>query len=110
MLSTHVLDVAAGLPAEGIAVTLCRIDGERQRIAAATTDADGRVPAPFGGTLKPGRYEIVFSVGAYFAHRNAQGGAFYDEIPVRFVVESSAATYHVPLLLAPWGYSTYRGS
>jgi len=110
MLSTHVLDVAAGLPAEGIAVTLYRIDGARHRVATAKTDADGRVPSPFGGALHPGTYEIVFAVGAYFAHRNAQSGAFYDEIPVRFVVESADATYHVPLLLAPWGYSTYRGS
>lgn len=110
MLSTHVLDVAMGVPAEGIAVTLYRIDGEHRRIAAAKTDADGRVPVPFGGALEPGTYEIVFAVGAYFAIRKEQGGAFYDEIPVRFRVESATAKYHIPLLLAPWGYSTYRGS
>lgn len=110
MLSTHVLDVATGVPAEGIPVVLYRIDGERRRIDAAKTDADGRVPAPFGGTLEPGAYEIVFSVAAYFAARTSQGGAFYDEIPVRFRVESASAKYHIPLLLAPWGYSTYRGS
>lgn len=110
MLSTHVLDVAAGLPAEGIAVTLYRIDDARHRVAAAKTDADGRVPSPFGGALEPGTYEIVFAVGAYFVHRGERRGSFYDEIPVRFVVESATATYHVPLLLAPWGYSTYRGS
>lgn len=110
MLSTHVLDLAMGVPAEGIAVTLYRIDGERRRIAGAKTDADGRVAAPFGGALEPGAYEIVFSVGSYFAIRKEQGGAFYDEIPVRFRIESAGAKYHVPLLLSPWGYSTYRGS
>ncbi|MBC5811156.1 MAG: hydroxyisourate hydrolase [Candidatus Eremiobacteraeota bacterium] len=110
MLSTHILDVAAGAPAEGIAVTLYRVDGERRRIAGAKTDADGRIPAPFGGALEPGTYEIVFAVGSYFAVRKQLGGAFYDEIPVRFRIESRNAKYHVPLLLAPWGYSTYRGS
>ena len=110
MLSTHVLDVATGAPAEGIAVTLYRVDGGRQRIATAKTDADGRIAAPFGGSLEAGTYEIVFAVGSYFAVRKQLGGAFYDEIPVRFRIESATAKYHVPLLLAPWGYSTYRGS
>ncbi|MEO6912518.1 MAG: hydroxyisourate hydrolase [Candidatus Baltobacteraceae bacterium] len=103
MLSTHILDIGRGLPAGGILVRLYRIDeGDRVFIAQAQTDRDGRVNAPFGGTLAVGRYELVFSVG--------DPERFYDEIPVRFRIEADSGTCHIPLLLSPYGYTTYRGS
>jgi len=107
-LSTHVLDVARGVPAAGIAVTLVQVVGAmRVDLASGTTDDDGRIPGPFGGELQPGEYELVFKAGAYL--KTTGTPSFYDEIPVRFII-SEARHYHVPLLLAPWGYSTYRGS
>lgn len=108
MLSTHVLDVAQGSPAAGIVVELFRAGQTRTRIARATTDADGRIASPFGGDLEAGWYELVFFVGAYFASAGSE--SFYDEIPVRFRIDADEGRYHVPLLVAPWGYSTYRGS
>lgn len=109
-LSTHVLDITTGHPAADVAVSLSRVDdrGERTAIASARTDADGRIAAPFGGELVRGAYELSFAAGAYYAHRDV--ASFYAEIPVRFRIEDPAARYHVPLLLSPWGYSTYRGS
>lgn len=104
-LSTHVLDLSMGVPAAGIEVALYRLDGSaRTELARAMTNADGRVSAPFGGELAPGEYELEFSAGAYF-----RADALYDRIPVRFRMNSERH-YHVPLLLSPWGYSTYRGS
>lgn len=104
-LTTHVLDTAAGRPAAGVPVTLYR-DGEP--VARAVTDAGGRTDGPLleGDALVPGVYELVFEVGAYFA---ATPG-FLDEVPVRFRVADGAERYHVPLLVSPWSYSTYRGS
>lgn len=109
-LSTHVLDIAAGKSAAELEVSLCRVDdrGERTVIASARTDADGRIAMPFGGELARGTYELLFAAGAYFAHHDVL--SFYAEIPVRFRIEDPTARYHVPLLLSPWGYSTYRGS
>ena len=109
MLSLHVLDTAAGAPAAGIAVTLQRIDGAAAvDIALGTTDADGRITPGFGGTLTPGTYELRFNAGAYFSARGVR--SFYTEIPVRFCIDDSAPRYHIPLLLSPFGYTTYRGS
>jgi hydroxyisourate hydrolase len=108
MLSTHVLDTSIGRPAAGIAVGLFAAGAEPQPLAAAITNADGRTDAPLAGALEPGAYELRFAVGAYFAAR--QIPAFYDEITIRFRVEAAGEKVHVPLLLAPWGYSTYRGS
>ncbi|MGH7715075.1 MAG: hydroxyisourate hydrolase [Vulcanimicrobiaceae bacterium] len=108
MLSTHVLDTSNGRPAAGVNVTLYRAGMQRVELARATTDADGRIASPFGGRLEAGWYELVFAVGAYFAGEGS--AAFYDEIPVRFRVDIGAERYHVPLLVSPWGYSTYRGS
>ncbi|MGB8265930.1 MAG: hydroxyisourate hydrolase [Candidatus Velthaea sp.] len=106
-LSSHVLDTARGVPAAGVAVTLFRIDGAQRAVAGvATTDADGRTGAQLGSGLAPGTYEVVFHVAAYFGATPA----FYDEITVRIVLDGSRERYHVPLLLAPYGYSTYRGS
>ncbi|HVA28962.1 MAG TPA: hydroxyisourate hydrolase [Candidatus Baltobacteraceae bacterium] len=108
-LSTHVLDVAHGVPAAGLEVALVRIDGHDAReVARARTDADGRIVAPFGGELTSGVYELRFAAGAY--HAKTGTPSFYDEIPVRFTVDDATRHYHVPLLLSPWGYSTYRGS
>ncbi|HEY9086216.1 MAG TPA: hydroxyisourate hydrolase [Candidatus Tyrphobacter sp.] len=108
-LSTHVLDLAGGVPASDLAVSLFRIDGDaRPHVASALTDANGRIAAPFGGNLAEGVYELIFSVGDYYAQQST--GAFYADVPVRFRIDDAAANYHVPLLLSPWGYSTYRGS
>ena len=105
-LSTHVLDTALGRPAQGIRVTLSRGGKE---IASAVTDADGRAKDLQGkATLGEGAYDITFQVGAYFAA--AKRETFYDRIVIEFKIGSAAQHYHVPLLLSPFGYSTYRGS
>jgi hydroxyisourate hydrolase len=107
-LTTHVLDTARGMPAAGISVGLFALHGERTLLHVAVTNADGRTDAPLATDLAPGAYELVFAVTDYFARDGV--ATFFDEIPVRFVVTAGAARYHVPLLLSPWGYSTYRGS
>ncbi len=108
-LSTHVLDVARGVPAAGLEVALVRIEGNDARhIARAQTDGDGRIAAPFGGELTNGVYELRFAAGAY--HAKTGTPSFYDVIPVRFTIGEATRHYHVPLLLSPWGYSTYRGN
>lgn len=114
-LTTHVLDTAGGTPAAGLRIELYRIDGgRRSRLLEVVTDADGRSPGPLlsEGDLTPGTYELVFHVGAYFAARgvNLDDPRFLDDVPVRFAVGDAARGYHVPLLVAPYGYSTYRGS
>lgn len=111
-LTTHVLDTANGRPAAGVTIELYR-DGESAPLATAVTNADGRTDAPLldAGDWRPGRYELRFHVGDYFATRAAAGGEppFLDRIPIRFGM-SGDAHYHVPLLVSPWSYSTYRGS
>ena len=108
-LSTHVLDTSTGTPAVGIVVSLVQLIGDMQiDLADGVTDADGRIASPFGGELAAGWYELRFKAGAYFAKMGTS--SFYDEIPVRFRIDAGAKHYHVPLLLAPWAYSTYRGS
>jgi 5-hydroxyisourate hydrolase len=104
-LTTHVLDVAHGRPAAGVAIELAR-GGEV--IAAAVTNADGRTDAPLLDRLERGVYELRFAVGDYFAA--AGEPPFLDVVPVRFGVSDPEAHHHVPLLVAPGGYSTYRGS
>lgn len=114
-LTTHVLDTARGMPAEGIKIALYRVSGNSHRkIAEAETNADGRTDAPIlpAGKLKAGHYEIIFFCGAYL---EAAGLArdeikFLDQVPIRFGIADEEAHYHVPLLLSPYGYSTYRGS
>ncbi len=109
MLSTHVLDTAAGLPAAGITITLTRIvDNQSTPLATAVTNTDGRTDTPLATELEAGTYELTFDVAPYFAERNVE--AFYDTIAIRFRIDDATRRYHVPLLLAPWGYSTYRGS
>jgi 5-hydroxyisourate hydrolase len=106
-LSTHVLDTAHGRPAAGVAIELARIDhGGRAVLRTAETDADGRAALLGPGELEVGRYELVFGVGDHFAPEPA----FYDDVVVRFVVDAPAEHHHVPLLVSPWAYSTYRGS
>jgi len=102
-LTTHVLDLAAGRPAAGVAITLLRGD---EVVARAVTNADGRTDAPLLEALEAGEYELRFAVGDYFGG----GPGFLDVVPVRFGVVDPAAHHHVPLLVAPGGYSTYRGS
>ncbi|MFI9510733.1 hydroxyisourate hydrolase [Nocardia sp. NPDC052566] len=102
-LSTHVLDAVRGAPAAGIAVGLYR--GARL-LDSGITDADGRIGA-LGGILAPDAYRLVFDTGAYFAERGVE--TFYPEVAVEFIV-GAERHYHVPLLLSPFAYSTYRGS
>ncbi len=114
-LSTHVLDTVAGRPAAGVRVELHRIgaQGVRAPLADVTTNADGRTDAPMlaGEAMTPGIYELTFHVGAYFAGGSGQAGApFLDLVPVRFGISDADGHYHVPLLVSPFAYSTYRGS
>jgi 5-hydroxyisourate hydrolase len=114
-LSTHVLDTARGRPAPGLRIALDRLDGAgRRRVAEAVTNADGRTDAPLlaGAALQAGVYELVFFAGDYLraSGQAADGVLFLDAIPIRFGIPDAGQHYHVPLLLAPFGYSTYRGS
>lgn len=116
-LTTHVLDTANGCPASSMTIELWQIDmqtGERSQIATARTNADGRLDAPLlaGDTMRVGTYELVFAVGAYFAARGTPlaDPPFLDLVPIRFAIAEAGAHYHVPLLVSPWAYSTYRGS
>ncbi|WP_395688249.1 hydroxyisourate hydrolase [Aestuariivirga sp.] len=112
-LTTHVLDTAAGKPAAGLRIELFRL-GDTDPLRTLTTNPDGRADAPLleGESLAAGQYELRFHAGDYL---RAQGTrlpepAFLDVIPVRFGIADATAHYHVPLLLSPYGYSTYRGS
>jgi 2-oxo-4-hydroxy-4-carboxy-5-ureidoimidazoline decarboxylase len=114
-LSTHVLDTHAGRPAEGVRIELYEIGASATALLTeAVTNADGRTDAPLssGAPLRVGRYELRFHIGAYFAKRNLAlpEPAFLDVVPVRFAIAEPEAHYHVPLLVTPWSYSTYRGS
>jgi 5-hydroxyisourate hydrolase len=104
-LSTHVLDTSRGLPAAGVRITLQSAAGDD--LAEAVTDADGRAAEIRAGGLAPGEYRLRFDSGSYFAGLGTEG--FYPEVVVTFVVEGDGH-FHVPLLLSPYGYSTYRGS
>ena len=114
-LTTHVLDTAHGKPGAGMAVTLYRRAGDRyETIKSVTTNADGRADAPLleADALRPGRYRLVFAAGAYFRRLGVAlpDPPFVDEVVIDFGVADSDAHYHVPLLVSPWSYSTYRGS
>ena len=110
-VSTHVLDTSIGRPAVSVAVQLQRQSGnEWTGISTAVTDGDGRVPALLPSSVQPaaGSYRLTFDVGEYFRARGVE--SFYSRVSIDFVVRDAAAHYHVPLLLSPYGYSTYRGS
>ena len=114
MISTHILDTARGLPAAGVPVMLERLppDGSsslRREISRMVTDSDGRIRelSP-DSALGAGRYRLTFDTAAYFAELGVE--AFYPEVAVVFVVRDATQHYHVPLLLSPYGYSTYRGT
>ena len=115
-LSTHVLDTQAGRPAAGVTIELLELsaNGEQRMIACATTNRDGRTDEPLigGRPLPIGRYELRFHVADYFAGVGARQDEppFLDVVPVRFAVAEAEGHYHVPLLLTPWSYCTYRGS
>jgi len=114
-LTTHVLDTAHGRPGAGMAVTLLRRAGDRhETIKALTTNADGRADTALleGAALRPGHYRLVFAAGAYFRSLGMvlPDPPFVDEVVIDFGIADAAATYHVPLLVSPWSYSTYRGS
>jgi len=112
-LTTHVLDTANGCPGAAIRIDLFRI-GQEVAIARMVTNADGRCDKPLleGGNFVAGEYELVFHAGEYFNARGQQDGEhrFLDRVVIRFGINDKNQHYHVPLLLSPYGYSTYRGS
>ena len=112
-LTTHVLDTARGCPAKGMTIELFRLDGERRLLKTLVTNDDGRTDEQIlpAEVFKTGEYELVFHAGAYLDATGTppESPRFLDVIPIRFGM-SEASHYHVPLLLSPFGYSTYRGS
>jgi 5-hydroxyisourate hydrolase len=117
-LTTHILDTAHGRPGAGVRIELYRLgaetDGARERLASLATNSDGRCDRPLleGETFTAGTYELIFHVGDYYA---AHGLAlpsprFLDDVVIRFGIAQPNEHYHVPLLISPYGYSTYRGS
>ena len=112
-LTTHVLDTASGIPAAGVEVRLYALDGGRELRASAVTNSDGRSEQPLLSeeALVTGEYELEFGAGDYFRGRGAEldDPAFLDTVVIRFAVRAGEH-YHVPLLVSPWSYSTYRGS
>ena len=112
-LTTHVLDTARGRPASGLDIELFRIEHDaRLRLNRLATNQDGRTDKPIlaEDAFALGTYELVFHAGAYLEHLGTTpGNAFLDQVPIRFIMAEDAH-YHVPLLLSPYGYSTYRGS
>jgi len=113
-LTTHVLDTASGKPAAGLTIELFRLGREAEPLATVTTNADGRVDRPLleGAALAAGTYELRFHAGDYLRRTGAKlpDPAFLDVVPIRFGIAAPGEHYHVPLLLSPYGYSTYRGS
>lgn len=114
-LTTHVLDTANGCPAANLTIELWTIDstsGEKTRLKTVQTNSDGRTDAPLltDSEFAIGRYELVFFVGSYFANEKLGDPMFLDRIPIQFGIADATSHYHVPLLVSPWSYSTYRGS
>jgi 5-hydroxyisourate hydrolase len=128
-LSTHVLDTAKGRPAAGLKIQLWKIEAdERRLLKEVITNQDGRTETPLllGDELKPGVYELIFHVGPYFQNLSRRSvaeaeaaedaflktteDAFLGDVPVRFRILNPAENYHIPLLVSPWSYTTYRGS
>jgi len=114
-LSTHVLDTMHGKPAQGVRVTLFAIEGgQRHELTRTSTNNDGRCDTPLlqGDAMRPGTYELVFEAGEYFRSKgvNLPEPRFVDQVILRFGIASADENYHVPLVMTPWTYSTYRGS
>ncbi|WP_161880600.1 hydroxyisourate hydrolase [Deinococcus alpinitundrae] len=113
-LSTHVLDTARGCPAAGVEVELVQVEGQQRSVLkTAVTNSDGRTDAPLieRGMLEQGTYELTFHVADYFStFESAAQPPFLDIVTLRFTVSDTRAHYHIPLLVSPWSYSTYRGS
>jgi 5-hydroxyisourate hydrolase len=112
-LTTHVLDTTAGGPAAGLTIELYRLTGGETRVAIMRTNDDGRVDSPLleGDALTAGVYELRFHAGDYLRQRHTlPEPAFLDVVPIRFGIAAPDKHYHVPLLISPYGYSTYRGS
>lgn len=114
-LSTHILDTSRGLPASGVRIDLYLIEqDQRSHLKTATTNSDGRTDAPLlsGDSIPAGIYELVFQAGDYFRSSGVtlNSPPFLDEVVIRFGIADASGKYHVPLLLSPFGYSTYRGS
>ena len=112
-LSTHVLDLTTGRPAPGLRIELHRhvAGAAPQLVKTVVTNADGRTDAPLlnADEITGGSYELIFDVAAYFTTRGI-ASPFLDRVPIRFAIADAGAGYHVPLLVTPWAYSTYRGS
>ncbi len=110
-LSTHVLDLTTGRPAPGLVIQLSRTGHQPELLKTVTTNADGRTDGPLldETTMAVGSYELVFHVREYFSARGVEC-TFLDQVPIRFSITDAKAGYHVPLLVTPWAYSTYRGS
>ena len=114
-LSTHVLDTTQGKPGAGVAIALYAIrDGQRTLLKRDTTNADGRCSVPLleGDALQTGQYELVFAAGDYFAGQGVDlpSPRFVDQVTIAFGIAHADQNYHVPLVVTPWSYSTYRGS
>ena len=113
-LTTHVLDVYSGKPGKGIKVDLYYINGhDKSKLNSIVLNSDGRSDAPLveKGNFKTGKYELVFYIGDYFKNISAANDVpFLDDVVIRFGISNPSEHYHVPLLVSPWSYSTYRGS
>jgi 5-hydroxyisourate hydrolase len=113
-LTTHVLDTARGIPAGGVALALYRLQPGRELLAESVTNTDGRLDSPIleGEAFSAGVYELVFLAGDYFRGSDADlpEPPFVDQVVLRFGIADQDGHYHVPLLVSPWSYSTYRGS
>jgi len=113
-LTTHVLDVYSGKPGKGISVELYYLDNsERKKITSVKLNNDGRADSPLidGKNFIKGKYELVFHIGDYFKNKSLTNDVpFLDDVVVRFGISDPSQHYHVPLLVSPWSYSTYRGS
>ncbi len=113
-LTTHILDTMHGRPAAGVRIELYALEDKRRHVKTVTTNSDGRCDGPLldGDEIKQGNWELVFHVGVYFKACKIEVTAtpFLSEVPVRFGINDVDAHYHVPLLVSPWSYTTYRGS
>ena len=114
-LTTHILDTYHGMPAAAVSIELWRLDSEEDSLVLeTTTNFDGRTDSPLleNAAFEAGKYELIFKIGAYFDSKGvaAESIRFLDTIPIRFGIQDPSTHYHVPLLVSPWSYSTYRGS